>query len=158
ALLGADEYSFGTAAMIAEGCIMLRACHRDTCKPGVATQRPNLRANFAGTPEGVAAYFLFVAEEVRRHLAALGARTVEDVIGRTDPLRQRSTGDARIDAFDLTPLLHVERPDEPRRFLERVEIQNPRSELGDQVLADAFRPVWDGDEVDLTYAISNADR
>jgi glutamate synthase domain-containing protein 2 len=51
ALLGADEYSFGTAAMIAEGCVMLRACHRDTCKPGIATQRPNLRANFTGTPE-----------------------------------------------------------------------------------------------------------
>ncbi len=70
--MGADEYSFGTSAMIAEGCIMLRSCHRDTCKPGVATQRPNLRANFTGTPEGVAAYLLFVAEEVRHLLASLG--------------------------------------------------------------------------------------
>ncbi|MDP8936991.1 MAG: glutamate synthase large subunit, partial [Actinomycetota bacterium] len=69
ALLGADEYSFGTAAMIAEGCIMLRACHKDTCTTGIATQRPHLRAKFTGTPEGVAAYLLFVAEEVRRGLA-----------------------------------------------------------------------------------------
>ena len=65
ALLGADEYSFGTAAMIAEGCIMVRACHKDTCPTGIATQRPHLRAKFAGTPEGVAAYMLFIAEEVR---------------------------------------------------------------------------------------------
>ena len=72
ALLGADEYSFGTAAMIAEGCIMLRACHKDTCSTGIATQRPHLRAKFAGTPEGVAAYMVFIAEEVRRYLAELG--------------------------------------------------------------------------------------
>ncbi len=182
ALLGADEYAFGTAAMIAEGCIMLRACHRDTCKPGVATQRPHLRANFSGTPEGVAAYFLFVAEEVRTHLAAVGARTLDDVIGRVDLLAQRVTGNPRADAFDLSPLLVAPSPphirgasnlsdptDEPdadaedpatsaRHFVERVELQSPRSELGDRLLADAYRPVWDGDEIGLSYAITNADR
>src|SRR4029453_9703071 len=90
ALLGADEYSFGTAAMIAEGCIMLRACHKDTCSTGIATQRPPppatppqrppLRAKFAGTPEGVAAYMVFIAEEVRRYLAELGFRTMDEAI------------------------------------------------------------------------------
>ncbi|MDQ1427894.1 MAG: hypothetical protein QOK39_1370, partial [Acidimicrobiaceae bacterium] len=89
ALLGADEYSFGTAAMIAEGCIMLRACHKDTCTTGIATQKPHLRAKFAGTPEGVAAYMLFIAEEVRRELAALGLRTMDEAIGRVECLRQR---------------------------------------------------------------------
>jgi glutamate synthase (ferredoxin) len=159
ALLGADEYSFGTAVMIAEGCIMLRACHRDTCKPGVATQRPHLRANFTGTPEGVAAYLLFVAEDVRRHLARLGVRSLEEVIGRVELLRQRSTGDPRADAFDLSPLLTPpSHTDAPRRFVERVELQNPRSELGDRLLADAFRGIWDGDEVSLAYTITNADR
>ncbi len=172
ALLGADEYSFGTAAMIAEGCIMLRACHRDTCKPGVATQRPHLRANFTGTPEGVAAYFLFVAEEVRTHLAALGVRSVEEIIGRVELLGQRHTGDPRADAFDLAPLLLVpevaagadthattrDGGEPPRRFVERVDLQSPRSELGDRLLADAFRSVWDGDEVELEYPITNADR
>jgi glutamate synthase (ferredoxin) len=159
ALLGADEYSFGTAAMIAEGCIMLRACHRDTCKPGVATQRPHLRANFTGSPEGVAAYFLFIAEEVRGYLAQLGLPSVDEAIGRVDLLRQKSTGNKRADAMDLSPLL-VPPADEaaPRRFVERVELQDPRADLGDQLLADAFRPVWDGDDVDLTYAIRNADR
>jgi glutamate synthase (ferredoxin) len=159
ALLGADEYSFGTAAMIAEGCIMLRACHRDTCKPGVATQRPHLRANFTGTPEGVAAYFVFVAEEVRRHLAAMGARSVDEVIGRVELLSQRRAGDERTDAFDLSGLLAVpEYPDEPRHFVERVSLQDPRSRLGDQLLADAFRPIWDRETVELAYPITNSER
>src|SRR5947199_9169405 len=78
ALMGADEYSFGTAAMIAEGCIMLRACHKDTCTTGIATQRPHLRAKFTGTPEGVAAYLVFVAEEMRHELAALCLRIVNE--------------------------------------------------------------------------------
>jgi glutamate synthase (ferredoxin) len=159
ALLGADEYSFGTSAMIAEGCIMLRACHRDTCKPGVATQREHLRANFTGTPEGVAAYMLFVAEQVRRYLARLGLRTLEEAIGRVELLRQRATGDPRIDSIDVTPLIQPPADTEaPRSFRERIELLDPRSDLGDQLLADAFRPVWDGDEIDLRYPIENGDR
>ena len=158
ALLGADEYSFGTAAMIAEGCIMLRACHRDTCKPGVATQRPHLRANFTGTPEGVAAYFLYIAEEVRGYLAELGLRTIDEAVGRVDLLRQRTTGNPRADAMDLAPLLAPPAAEGPRRFEERVPLQDPRADLGDRLLADAFRPIWDGDDVDLAYEIHNADR
>jgi glutamate synthase (ferredoxin) len=103
ALLGADEYSFGTAAMIAEGCIMVRACHKDTCPTGIATQRPHLRAKFVGTPEGVAAYMLFIAEEVRRELAALGLRSLDEAIGRVEYLRQRTVEDPRANAMDLTP-------------------------------------------------------
>ncbi len=159
ALLGADEFSFGTAAMIAEGCIMLRACHRDTCKPGVATQRPHLRANFTGTPEGVASYFLFMAEEVRGYLAELGLRSIDDAIGRVDLLRQRTTGNPRADVMDLSPVLAPPvDADGPRRFVERVELQDPRADLGDQLLADAFRPIWDGDDIELDYEIHNADR
>jgi glutamate synthase (ferredoxin) len=159
ALLGADEYSFGTAAMIAEGCIMLRACHRDTCKPGVATQRPHLRANFSGTPEGVAAYFLFIADEVRHGLAELGLRTVDEAIGKVEMLRQRETGDERADSLDLSPLLTP--PSDlsaPRHFVERIPLLDPRGELGDRLLTDAFRDVWDGDEITLSYPITNADR
>jgi glutamate synthase (ferredoxin) len=159
ALMGADEYSFGTSAMIAEGCIMLRACHRDTCKPGVATQREHLRANFTGTPEGVAAYMIFVAEQVRRYLARLGLRTLDEAIGRVELLRQRATGDPRIDAIDVTPLIQAPADEGAlRSFRERVELLDPRSDLGDRLLADAFRAVWDGDEIDLAYPIENADR
>src|SRR3984893_1492404 len=97
AFLGADEYSFGTAAMIAEGCILLRARHKDTCTTGIATQRPHLRAKFAGTPEGVASYLLFVADEVRQHLASLGMRSLDEAIGKVEFLRQRVLGNPRAD-------------------------------------------------------------
>src|SRR5205085_6288833 len=82
ALLGADEYSFGTAAMLAEGCIMLRTCHLDTCPVGIATQRPELRAKFAGTPEMLEAYLTHVAEEIRHLLAGLGLKSLDEAIGR----------------------------------------------------------------------------
>jgi len=161
ALLGADEYSFGTAAMIAEGCIMLRSCHKDTCKPGIATQRPQLRANFTGTPEGVAAYFTFIAQEVRQTLASLGLRSMDEAIGRVECLRQRSVGDERVDSMDLSPLLAL--PESagdgaPRCFVSSLPIQRPRSDLGDRLEADAYQPIWDGDDIELSYTIRNRDR
>ena len=159
ALLGADEFSFGTAAMIAEGCIMLRACHKDTCTTGIATQRPHLRAKFTGTAEGVASYLLFVAEEMRRHLASLGLRSVDDAVGRVECLRQKTVGDARADSLDLSRLLVPPAdPDEPRHYVSGVAIQRARSALGDQLLADAYRGVWDGERFELSYHISNRDR
>jgi len=159
ALLGADEYSFGTGAMIAEGCIMLRACHKDTCSTGVATQRPHLRAKFAGTPEGVAAYFIFVAEEVRNLLASLGLRSLDDAIGRVDLLRQRPVGDPRADAAVLAPLLRPPAdPASPRRYVAGVPLQRPRSDLGDRLVADAYRSLWEGEALELSYPIGNGDR
>src|SRR5438874_6819869 len=144
ALLGADEYSFGTSGMIAEGCIMVRACHKDTCPVGVATQRPHLRAKFAGTPEGVAAYFLFIAEEVRQLLASLGMGSLDEAIGRVECLSQKQVENARGNTMDLTPLITPpEDPGAPRRFVAPVEIQKARSSLGDQLVDDAFRAVWD---------------
>ncbi|MEY2476827.1 MAG: hypothetical protein QOG87_2142 [Actinomycetota bacterium] len=159
ALLGADEYSFGTAAMMAEGCIMLRACHKDTCTTGIATQRPHLRAKFAGSPEGVASYLLFVAEETRQLLASLGFRSMDEAVGRVEALRQRTLGDARADAMSLEPLITPPIDEShPRRFVAGVPLQMPRSDLGDRLLADAFQLVWDGDEVALSYPIVNSDR
>ncbi|MGH9002283.1 MAG: glutamate synthase-related protein, partial [Acidimicrobiia bacterium] len=159
ALLGADEYSFGTAVMLAEGCIMVRACHKDTCPTGIATQRPNLRAKFTGTPEGVAAYLCFVAEETRAILAGLGLRSLDEAIGRVELLRQRRTGDARADALDLSPLLvPPSDPDAPRRFVAGVPIQRPRGELGHRLADDAFYTLWEGGEITLDYEITNADR
>ena len=88
ALLGADEVSFGTALLIAEGCLLVRSCHLDTCPVGIATQRPELRAKFAATPEHVEAYLLQLAEDVRRRLAALGLRSFAEAVGRVDCLRR----------------------------------------------------------------------
>jgi glutamate synthase domain-containing protein 2/glutamate synthase domain-containing protein 1/glutamate synthase domain-containing protein 3 len=159
ALLGADEFSFGTAAMIAEGCVMLRACHKDTCTTGIATQRPHLRAKFAGTAEGVAKYLLFVAEEIRAGLASLGLRSMDEAVGRVECLRQKSVGNARADSLDLSPLLVPPAdPDTPRSYVSGVAIQRARSALGDRLLADAYRPVWDGERIELSYRITNGDR
>jgi glutamate synthase (ferredoxin) len=159
ALLGADEYSFGTALMLAEGCIMVRACHKDTCPAGIATQRPNLRAKFAGTADGVAQYLLFIAEEVRALLASLGLRSLDEAIGRVELLRQKETGDPRADSLDLSYLLQP--PADPagvRRFVAGVDIQRPRSDLGRRLAEDAFYSLWEGQDLTLDYTITNADR
>ena len=164
ALLGADEYGFGTIALIAQGCIMARACHRDTCPVGIATQRDDLRAKYQGTPEMVASYLLFVAEEVRLGLAALGVRSLDDAIGRVDLLRptERSERHPRAAHLDVAPLLELATPPpdaEPqRRYVESLPIQAPRSELGDRVFDDAFPALFDGTILSLKYQIGNADR
>ena len=157
ALLGADEYGFGTAVLLAEGCIMARACHRDTCPVGVATQRRDLRDKYAGTPEMVATYLLFVAEEVRHGLAALGARSVDEVIGRVDLLRQREVGDPRADALDLRALLVPPGPG-VRHYTESLPIQAPRDRLGDEVFDAVFRAVWSGTGEAFDFDIRNTDR
>jgi glutamate synthase domain-containing protein 2/glutamate synthase domain-containing protein 1/glutamate synthase domain-containing protein 3 len=105
ALLGADEFAFGTALLLAEGCLMVRSCHLDTCPVGIATQQPELRAKFAATPEMVQAYLLFVAEEARRLLASLGLRSFDEAVGRVECLRQKHAGDRIADTLDLSPLL-----------------------------------------------------
>ena len=157
ALLGADEFSFGTAALIAEGCILVRTCHRDTCPVGIATQNPELRKKFAGTPAMVARFLMLVAEEARLLLSSLGLRSIDEAIGRVDLLRQRRTGNPRHDSFDLTPLLfdagHAE-----RRFTGGLAIQKPRSALGDRLYDDAIEALREGREIDVDYDITTADR
>ena len=101
ALLGADEYSFGTVALVAAGCLMARACHNNTCPVGIATQRRDLRDKFPGNAERVMAFMRFVAEEVRRELAALGLRSLDEAVGRVDLLKQRPD----TDVLELAELL-----------------------------------------------------
>ena len=162
ALLGADEYGFGTAALLAEGCLMVRTCHQDNCPVGIATQRPDLRAKYTGTPEMVVHYLEYVATEVRELLASLGLRGLDEAVGRVDLLAQRPTGDPRADSLDLSPLLATGATDDgpapARRFVASDPIQRPRSELGDQIHDDAWPGLRDGDLVHLQYPISNTDR
>ena len=101
AALGAQEYGFGTAALIAIGCVMARQCHLNSCPAGIATQRPDLRAKYEGTPEQVIAYFRLVAEDVRMILASLGLRALDDLVGRFDLLQPRDTAAARRLDLDL---------------------------------------------------------
>jgi glutamate synthase domain-containing protein 2/glutamate synthase domain-containing protein 1/glutamate synthase domain-containing protein 3 len=154
ALLGADEVSFGTALLVAEGCLMVRSCHLDTCPVGIATQRPELRAKFAATPETVAAYLTFVAEEVRRILASLGLRTFADAVGRADLLQPRATGNRRSNSLDLRRLLavaHGSHAGDPQP-------EPAAAELGEQVAVDAAAVLEEERLVDLRYAIGNTER
>lgn len=106
AMLGADEYSFGTSAMIAEGCIMARVCHTNGCPVGVATQNPALRAKFDGTPEMVVRFMTHMAQEVREILADLGFRGLDEVVGHPEMLEQVLFG-REAGFLDLSPLLYV---------------------------------------------------
>ena len=117
ALLGAEEFGFSTAPLVAAGCIMMRVCHLNTCPVGIATQDPELRRRFAGTPEHVVQYLLFVAEEVRELMAQLGVRRFEDLVGRTDLARQVSDGGAGIELGAL--LAHGRRTRGLARALRR---------------------------------------
>jgi glutamate synthase domain-containing protein 2/glutamate synthase domain-containing protein 1/glutamate synthase domain-containing protein 3 len=154
ALLGADEVSFGTALLIAEGCLMVRSCHLDTCPVGIATQRPELRAKFAGTVEAIEAYLLFVAEEVRGLLASLGLASFEEAVGRSDLLRPRETSNRRMSSLAVRGLLlggagaHKEEP----------QLVAGGGELGDRLARDAAPALEEERIVDLRYAITNSDR
>jgi len=109
-LLGAEEYGFATAPLIVEGCIMMRKCHLNTCPVGIATQDPELRKKFAGSPDHIVNYFFFVAEELRQLMAKLGFRTIHDMVGRVDKLKIHKAVDHwKAKGLDLTPLLT--RPD-----------------------------------------------
>ena len=134
AMLGADEFGFATAALIAEGCIMMRKCHLNTCPVGVATQDPELRRRFNGKPEDVVTFFMFIAEEVRELMAKLGFRTFEDMIGRTDRLKQRQgINHPKARHIDLSRALH--RPDVPagtKMFQSETAGSSPRACAGPQ--------------------------
>jgi glutamate synthase domain-containing protein 2/glutamate synthase domain-containing protein 1/glutamate synthase domain-containing protein 3 len=156
ALLGADEFSFGTSLLLAEGCLMVRSCHLDTCPVGIASQRPELRAKFAGTPEMVEAYLRFVALEVRRLLASLGLRTIDEAVGRTDLLRQRRTGDASADALDLRPLL-VRSGAGAARYVGDA-VPDERDRLGALLVAQGKAAISGARLVEPAFEITNADR
>jgi glutamate synthase (ferredoxin) len=160
AMLGADEYSFGTVALVAEGCLMARACHSNTCPVGVATQRPELRAKFVGKPEHVMAYMHYLAQEVREILARLGFRSLSEVIGRTDLLKQVSTGDPVSDSLSLSPLLEKVGGG-AGRFIEGIPQESSRVALNDlnTFLLNKVQPVIEtGKPVQLTLTISSTDR
>ena len=157
ALLGADEFSFGTAALIAEGCILVRTCHRDTCPVGIATQNPALRAKFTGTPEMVAQYLLLVAGHVRELLAEIGLRSLDEAIGRVDLLRVKRLGEQRVDRLGVGALL-ADPGEGDRRFTGSIDLQDPRSPLGDRLHDDASAAVTQGRDIELSYEITTADR
>jgi glutamate synthase (ferredoxin) len=164
ALLGADEYSFGTATLIAEGCIMARVCHLNTCPTGIATQKPELRVKFEGKPEHVMAYLLYVAQDVREHLAQMGYRSLDEIIGRSDLIAKRcpSPHEAlevrhREEMLTLRSLSHAPPKDRPLRHCEPAP-QYPRNALNEMIVQDARTAIEEQWPIKLHYTIRNQDR
>ncbi|MEQ8311259.1 MAG: glutamate synthase large subunit [Sphingopyxis sp.] len=159
AILGAEEFGIGTLSLVAMGCIMVRQCHSNTCPVGVCTQDEKLRQKFTGSPEKVINLMTFIAEEVREILAKLGCRSLDEIIGRTELLRQVSRGAEHLDDLDLNPILaKVDAPDEQRRS-QGPHFRNPVPDsLDAQILNDA-KPLFErGERMQLTYNVRNTHR
>ena len=158
AMMGAEEYGIGTAALIAMGCIMVRQCQSNTCPVGVCTQDPELRAKFTGTADKVVNLITFYAQEVREILASIGARSLDEVIGRADLLSQVSRGADHLDDLDLNPLLIT--VDGSKNIVYNRE--KPRNAVNDtldvEIVRDAARFLKDGEKMQLSYAVQNTHR
>ena len=159
AILGAEEFGIGTLSLVAMGCIMVRQCHSNTCPVGVCTQDERLRAKFTGSPEKVINLMTFIAEEVRDILARLGVRSLDEVIGRTELLKQVSRGAEHLDDLDLNPILaKVDASDAERRFsLSTFRNEVPDS-LDAQIIKDAAAVFSRGEKMQLTYSVRNVHR
>jgi len=161
ALLGADEFSVGTLALIVLGCVMMRKCNQNTCPMGVATQNPELRKHFIGRYEYLVNYFTFLAQEVREYLAEMGYTRLEDIIGHTELLVERENlkhgANAKFALLDFSRLVHQE----SNGALHHVK-DAARDDLNDvldtQIIRAAQRAIEDREEVNLDYAIKNTDR
>jgi len=160
ALLGADEFGFATAPLIAAGCIMMRKCHLNTCPVGVATQNPVLRARFTGQPEHVINYFFFVAEELRQIMAEMGFRTVEEMIGRVDRIDTRKlVKQWKARGVDLSRLLHQVQPVQGHALHQTVAQDHGLAAALDVELIEAARPAIDGGEtLVLDRTVRNVNR
>jgi glutamate synthase (ferredoxin) len=160
AMLGADEFGFGTSVVVALGCVMARQCHLNTCPVGIATQVKHLRERFAGKPEMVEAFFTSLAEEVRALLAHLGVRSIAEIIGRSELLIEKA--DVRLPRdveLQLQPLIAQADPGgaRPRRSMQERNGE-PQASLGDRFLRDARAAIANTRSVTLDYPIGNTHR
>ena len=160
ALLGAEEFGFATAPLVSVGCVMMRACHNDTCPVGVATQNPELRRRFAGRPENVVNFMEFIASQVREYLALLGFRSLAEAVGQADVLTPvRSAGHRKSAFLDLAPLLSVpalppgaaRRKTRPQESHLHLALDNTLIQLAEGALAD-------GSQVRLELPVRNVNR
>jgi len=157
ALLGAEEYGFGTSALVAEGCVMVRECHTNKCPTGIATQDPERRELFRGEVEHVVNYMRFMARETRELMAELGFRTVDEMVGEVDALGQREVDHPKASGIDLSRLLREpDSDDDPVKTRE----QNHRldDKIDHELIGAARRAITDGEPVEVKRKIRNRDR
>jgi glutamate synthase (ferredoxin) len=161
ALMGAEEFGFGSVAMIAEGCIMARVCHTNNCPVGVASQKEELRKRFPGIPEQVVNFFYFVAEEVRSLLATLGYRSINDIVGRADLFVERHDAAlTKVPGLNLNCLTQLPNTKVDRSFLQHGNVHSNGPVLDDQILADAEiqAAIQNQGAVSKSWEIVNTDR
>ncbi len=158
AMMGAEEFGMGTSSLIAMGCIMVRQCHSNTCPVGVCSQDEELRKKFTGTPEKVVNFFRFVAEEVREILASLGFKNLNEIIGRTELLKQVSRGSSNLDDLDLNPLLVKTDPGENTRYCEKRNINPVPDTLDEQIWKDIKSEIIKNKIIECEYEVENTHR
>ena len=158
ALLGAEEFSFGTAPLIVLGCVMMRKCNLNTCPMGVATQDPKLRAHFRGHYQYVINYFTFLAREVREYLAQMGARSLNEIVGHTELIVPRhDESGTKAATLDFRRLLFKEQGD-TTLYHTKEQKHDLSDVLDQQLIRGSQRAIADGEEVNLDFAIKNTDR
>ena len=159
ALLGAEEFGFGTASLMTMGCIMMRKCHMNTCPVGIATQDEQLRKRFTGKPEYLVNYLTFVAQEAREIMASLGIRTFNELIGRTDLLVQREIDHWKAKRVDLSPILY--RPPESDyqdTYCVRSQPHKLHDVMDRRLIQKSQSALDNGEQVSFRLPITNADR
>ncbi len=158
AMMGAEEFGVATTALVAMGCIMVRQCHSNTCPVGVCTQDDKLREKFTGTPDKVVNLFTFIAEEVREILADIGFKSLNEVIGRTDLLRQVSKGSPNLDDLDLNPLFVQADPGKNKRYCEKPEINSVPDTLDQKLWPVIENKIDKKEKINEEFEIQNTDR
>ncbi|MEO1131925.1 MAG: glutamate synthase-related protein, partial [Cyanobacteria bacterium J06639_1] len=161
AMLGAEEFGFGTVAMIAEGCIMARICHTNNCPVGVTSQKEALRKRFPGTPENIVTFFAFIAAEVRQILATLGYRSIAELVGRSDLLVPRAGVElAKTKTVDLSCLTDLPDTRSDRNWLDHEDVHSNGPVLDDELLSkpELQAAIANSGQATLDSAIVNTDR
>ena len=158
AMLGADEFSFGTLPLIVLGCVMMRKCNTNTCPMGVATQNPELRKHFEGRAEYVVNFFTFLAEQVREYLSEIGVKSLKEIIGHTELIEvntQNATDKQK--TIDFARLLHKPETDKPL-YWDRGKFTKVAEVTDMEIIKAAQKAIDDGEEITLDYGIRNTDR
>ena len=158
AMMGAEEYGVATTALVAMGCIMVRQCHSNTCPVGVCTQDKKLREKFKGTPDKIVNLFTFIAEEIREILANLGFKSLNEIIGRTDLLRQVSKGSSNLDDLDLNPLFVQADPGPNKRYCENATINSVPDTLDQKIWSEIEQSIDKNEDIEKEFQIKNTYR
>ncbi len=159
-LLGAEEFGFATAPLVASGCIMMRKCHLNTCPVGIATQDPELRKNFKGKPEHIINFMYYVAEELREIMASLGYRSIKEMVGQSQKLNvNKAIEHYKAEGIDLSSILY-----RPKNYISRTKHNTEKQDhqlenvLDFQIIQDAHLAIYRKEKMELSYKIHNTDR